>query len=97
MNYQFWRFRGEGSCNENIWKGQKVLEYGSDLRFQSEYKKIRTGNNSVFGHFSRTLRSEAIFDNWKPFKNDEKCFFISPWKLFSFSIYLSFCYDFLIM
>ena len=22
----------------------------------------------------RTLRSETIFDNWKPFKNDEKCF-----------------------
>ena len=22
----------------------------------------------------RTLRSETIFGNWKPFKNDEKCF-----------------------
>ena len=22
----------------------------------------------------RTQRSETIFDNWKPFKNDEKCF-----------------------
>ena len=22
----------------------------------------------------RTLRSETIFDNWKSFENDEKCF-----------------------
>ena len=30
-------------------------------------------------------------------KNDEKCFFISPQKLFSFSRYLSFYLDFLVM
>ena len=27
-------------------------DYGVNFRIQSEYKKIRTRNNSVFGHFS---------------------------------------------
>ena len=29
--------------------------FGVNLRIQSEYKKIRTRNNSVFGHFSRSV------------------------------------------
>ena len=29
--------------------------YRVNLRIQSEYKKIRTRNNSVFGHFSRSV------------------------------------------
>ena len=28
--------------------------YGVNLRIQSEYRRIRTRNNSVFGHFSRS-------------------------------------------
>ena len=28
--------------------------YSVNLRIQSEYRKIRTRNNSLFGHFSRT-------------------------------------------
>ena len=28
--------------------------YGVNLRILSEYRKILTGNNSVFGHFSRS-------------------------------------------
>ena len=51
------------------------------LRIQSKCQKIRTRNNSVFGHFSRSgdgvhfwLRSDTIFGRWKPFKNHEKCF-----------------------
>ena len=28
--------------------------YGVNLRIQSEYRKIRTKKNSVFGHFSRS-------------------------------------------
>ena len=40
---------------------------------------------------------ETIFGNWKPFKNDEKSFFISPQKLFLFSTYLSFYFHFLVM
>ena len=35
--------------------------------------------------------------NWKPFKNDKKCFLFPPQKLFSFSRYLSFCLHFLVM
>ena len=34
------------------------------------------------------------FGNLEYFKNDEKCFFISPYKLFSFSGYLNFCIEF---
>ena len=29
--------------------------YGINFRIQSEYRKIRTRNNSVFGHFSRSV------------------------------------------
>ena len=46
-------------------KRKKVWEYGVNFwkngRFVSRTQK-------------RTLRSETIFDKWKPFKNDEKCF-----------------------
>ena len=36
---------------------QKGFRLGSTspLRIQSEYRKIRTRNNSVFGHFSRSV------------------------------------------
>ena len=30
--------------------------YGVNFRIQSEYMKIRTRKNSVFGHFSRSVR-----------------------------------------
>ena len=40
-----------------------------------------------------TLRSEINFSNWKPFKNDEKCFFFLPQKLFPFRRYSTFCLD----
>ena len=33
----------------------KTERYGLSLRIQSEYRKIRTRNNSVFGHFSRSV------------------------------------------
>ena len=35
--------------------GQNTDIYGVNLRIQSEYRKIRTRNNSVFGHFSRSV------------------------------------------
>ena len=44
-------------------------------------------------HQRRTLRSETIFGNWKPFKNDEECFLFH---LEIFSRYLSFCLEFLV-
>ena len=35
--------------------GLNTERYGRSLRIQSEYRKIRIRNNSVFGHFSRNL------------------------------------------
>ena len=35
--------------------GVNTETYGVSLRIQSECGKIRTGKNSVFGHFSRTV------------------------------------------
>ena len=34
--------------------------YGVNLRIQSEYRKIRTRKNSVFGHFSRSEPSTLL-------------------------------------
>ena len=39
-------------------------------------------------------QSEKIFDNWKPFENDEKCFFFT-WK--TLLVLLSFSLDFLVL
>ena len=39
-------------------------EYGDLLRIQYKYKKLRTGKNSVFGHFSRSVhqgKAKKIF------------------------------------
>ena len=33
--------------------------YSINLRIQSEYRKIRTRNNSVFGHFSRSASNHV--------------------------------------
>ena len=35
--------------------------YGVSLRIQSEYRKMRTRNNSVFGHFSRSIYRQTKF------------------------------------
>ena len=49
--------------------------YGVNLRIQSEYRKIRTRKNSVFGHFSRSVtfinnsKSVNIHLKWSPFYN----------------------------
>ena len=44
-----------------------------------------------------TLESETISDNWKTFKNDEKCFLSLPKGFFSFLGYSHFSPDVLIM
>ena len=44
--------------------GLNTEKYSVNLRIQSEYKKIQTKNNSVFGHFSRSValpKSETKF------------------------------------
>ena len=42
------------------------------------------------------LKNFFLFGNWKLFKNDEKCFLFHL-KLSSFSRYLNFCLNFLII
>ena len=42
------------------------------------------------------LKSETIFGNWKPFKNNEKCLLFHL-KIAFFPRYLNFCLDFLVM
>ena len=37
--------------------------YGVNLRIQSEYRKMRTRKNSVFGHFSRIGRLSPDFES----------------------------------
>ena len=39
--------------------------YSINLRTQSEYRKIRTRNNSVFGHFSRSFLLSCCWNCWK--------------------------------
>ena len=41
-------------------------EFGLNLRIQSEYRKIRTKKNSVFGHFSRSERVPHYPAKWRP-------------------------------
>ena len=43
--------------------------YGVNLRFQSEYRKIRTRKNSALGHFSRTGTDPEIWKKewWRRF------------------------------
>ena len=38
--------------------------YLVNLRIQSEYRKIRTRNNSVFGHFSRSVTALPLMDTF---------------------------------
>ena len=38
--------------------------YGINLRIQSEYRKIRTRNNSLFGHFSRSDYLDLKYLGW---------------------------------
>ena len=62
-----------------------------ELNFEGlEMQKWNIPTDRAQGH---TLSSETIFDNWKLFKIDKKCFLFHLKKLFSFSRYLSFCYD----
>ena len=36
-------------------EGLNMEIYGVNIRIQSEYRKIRTRNNSLFGHSSRSI------------------------------------------
>ena len=41
--------------------------YTVNFRIQSEYRKIRTRNNSVFGYFSRTQLQKKLIGKKKHF------------------------------
>ena len=66
--------------------GLNTERYGVSLRIQSEYRKIRTRNNSVFGHFSHSV-------GWHHFIST---FFGSFWVTEKFSIAERFKYLFFI-
>ena len=46
--------------------------YSLNLRIQSEYRKIRTRNNSVFGHFSRSVNFGISSFHYLTFLRKEK-------------------------
>ena len=46
-----------------------------------------TFENVVFEAYRRSLRSEIIFGNWKPFKNDENAFYFTSKALFVHKIF----------
>ena len=45
--------------------GLNTERYGVSLRIQSECRKIRKKNNSIFGHFSRSvIQLRGVFDDF---------------------------------
>ena len=69
--------------------------YGVNLCIQSEYRKIWTRENSVFGHFSRSDPEETHFQNFRScdhliwstqydWKHSIKIFLKNLWKCVSF-------------
>ena len=55
-----------------------------DLQPFPQFKQRESKGTVKIAEWGRTLRSESIFGNWKPFKSDEMSF-ILPYKLFLFS------------
>ena len=41
--------------------------YSVDIRIQSDYRKIRTRKNSVFGHFSRSVKLHYMLPHAKKY------------------------------
>ena len=51
--------------------GLNTERYSVSLHIQSKCGKIRTRKNSVFGHFSRSVKT-MIWKKWKDISKDEK-------------------------
>ena len=49
--------------------GLNMEIYGVNVRIQSEYRKIRTRNNSAFGHFSRSVTANSLYQTDKKFSD----------------------------
>ena len=67
----------------SIWKGRVPGNYRFFAELITMYCFCKPGYMIIFDHLLMTLfkwhlkahsPSETIFGNWKPFKNDEKCF-----------------------
>ena len=68
--YVTWYKNNNASCNRQCFSFQSVLHqtynfndkeilfYELNIRMQSEYRKIRTRKNSLFGHFSHSAKKE---------------------------------------
>ena len=64
MNYEKW-----------VLKGAAVVSISSLIFHILQYLFHQLSKN-VECKYSRTLRSKTTFGNWKPIKNDEKCFLL---------------------
>ena len=49
-----------------------MQRYFVSLRIQSEYRKTRTRNNSLFGHFSRSVRKADGYEELKDIMKIDK-------------------------
>ena len=74
-----------------VWK---VSKYGVSLRIQSEFRKIWTRKNSVFGHFSRSAPYNVILIFWIKSKQLSNTPTYIPFNKMSFSIRLIIDYMF---
>ena len=66
----------------------KILQYSQEKTcVESLFSKV--SSLQVVTGLQKKIFQETIFDNWNPFKNDDKCF------LFHLKRYLNFCLNFL--
>ena len=71
------------TCSFTAWKVSKYgfIFYGENLHIQCEYRKIRTRNNSVFAHFSRSVSQSRWITILSPSKNSSEISLSATWTL----------------
>ena len=74
--YPAWKVSKDGPFSGPYFPvfGLNTKIYGANLRIQSEYRKIRTRKNSVFGHFSRSDSYRLKAFNYFRTKFHLRCF-----------------------
>ena len=76
-------FSGRGSKMDCLQKkgafGLSIEIYSVNLRIQSEYRKTRTRNNSVFRHFSRSEISDEVKIMRRVFNFPNKKIDVASW------------------
>ena len=81
--------------HQTVKKNTKSGQHKQTNVFLHRYFSFKIMYSAIIMVFQKpTLTSETIFGNRKHFKHDEKCFLI---RLFSFSRYLRFCLDILVL